>query len=152
MNKLIVEKIKTAPKTSGVYIFYNKKKPLYVGKAVNLKNRLAFYLKEDGDSKTGFLQKEADRVVLHRLSSGVKALIVESQLIKKLRPVYNILMADDKSYFYVSFTREKFPRIFITHKVLKIKSYKLTADLIGPFMDGQSLKIVLRALRRILPY
>ena len=170
MKTAVISKIKNAPKFPGIYIFYKGAKPLYVGKAVNLKNRLASYLKENGDSKNVFLQKEADRLVLRRLSSGIKALIVESQLIKKLRPVYNVLMADDKSYFYVMFThstssgqaREKFPRIFITHKVLKAsakggsasggKSYKLTADLIGPFTDGQSLKIVLRALRRILPY
>lgn len=145
MDKAVIKKIKTAPKGPGVYIFYKGVKPLYIGKAVNLKNRLAYYLKENADSKNAFLQKESDRLVLRRLSSGIKALIVESQLIKKLRPLYNVSMKDDKSYFYVAFTKEKFPRVFITHKILN-------AGLIGPFTDGQSLKIVVRALRRIFQY
>ncbi|MBI2591463.1 MAG: GIY-YIG nuclease family protein [Candidatus Brennerbacteria bacterium] len=219
----IIKKIKTAPKTPGVYIFYKGAKPLYIGKAVNLRNRLAFYLKEGADSKIDFLQTESDRLVLRRLSSGIKALIVESQLIKKLRPLYNVLMKDDKSYFYVAFThstgsgqahstgsgqahstgsgqahstgsgqavlmkddksyfyvafthstgsrqahstgsgqahstgsgqaQEKFPRVFITHKFINSKSRILNSEFIGPFTDGQSLKIVLRVLRRILPY
>lgn len=148
----IIQKIKTAPKTSGVYIFYKGVKPLYVGKAINLKNRLAYYLKENTDSKNAFLQKESDRLVLRRLSSGIKALIVESRLIKKLRPSYNILMADDKSYFYIFISKDKFPKIFIGHSIgnwkLKIKNF----ERIGSFTDGQSLRIVLKSLRRIFPY
>lgn len=142
----IIKKIKSAPKIAGVYIFYNDKSPLYVGKASNLKNRLQNYL-QITDIKTKSLHQEADRLRLIKLDSNIEALIVESQLIKKLKPKYNVLFKDDKNYFYVAVTREKFPRIFITHQRTDKKS-----EYIGPFTEGQPLKALLRLLRKRLPY
>lgn len=140
----IIGKIKSAPKDPGVYIFYQGKIPLYIGKASNLKNRLQNYLKIT-DLKTKALHKEATNLKLLKLHSNIEALITESRLIKELKPKYNILWRDDKNYFYVAITNEKFPRIFITHQSLK-------AQYIGPFTDGASLKAILRLVRRFLPY
>src|SRR3989344_4118874 len=96
--------IEKVPKRCGVYIFYHNQIPLYVGKASNLKNRLQSYLKIT-DFKTEALHRDADRLKLIKLRSNIEALIVESRLIKSLKPKLKILWRDDKSYFYVYFTR-----------------------------------------------
>src|SRR3989344_5220560 len=99
--------IEKVPKRCGVYIFYHNQIPLYVGKASNLKNRLQSYLKIT-DFKTESLHKEANKLKLIKLRSNIEALITESKLIKELKPRYNILWKDDKSYFYVFFTKDLF--------------------------------------------
>lgn len=150
--KRISTKIKTAPKTPGVYTFYERENPLYVGKAANLKNRLQSYIK-GADGKSERLREHATHLKLLPLRSEIEALIEEAKLIKKLNPPYNILWRDDKSYFYVVFTAEKFPRIFTTHKKLPATSYNLPAtSSIGPFTEGRALRLVLRMLRRNFPY
>lgn len=142
----IIKKIKSAPKVPGVYLFYQGRNPLYVGKASNLKSRLQNYLQVT-DIKTKSLHEEADRLKLLKLSSNIEALIMESQLIKKLKPKYNVLFKDDKNYFYVAVTKEKFPRVFVTHQKTEKNS-----DYIGPFTEGQTLKALLRLLRKRFPY
>ncbi len=173
----ISAKIKTAPKTPGVYIFYgpgsenadvrkkrarNKnssafllpgKKPLYVGKAANLKNRLQSYVK-GADSKSERLREHATHLKLLPLRSEIEALIEEAKLIKKLNPPYNILWRDDKSYFYALITKEQFPRIFVVHKnkASRVMGQESRVGAIGPFTEGRALKLVLRMLRRNFPY
>ncbi len=154
------------PKRCGVYIFYRNEIPLYIGKASNLKNRLQNYLRPV-DQKIRALQRDANKLKIIKLNSNIEALIVESRLIKELDPRYNVIWRDDKNYFYVIFTKEKFPRIFITHQPIllaksqkdKAKSNALnsigptpTPECIGPFTEGQSLKAVLRLIRRFFPY
>lgn len=141
----VIKKIKSAPKNSGVYVFFCGRKPIYVGKANNLKNRLSNYLSEENQ-----IRKEATRLWYKSLSSGVEALIVESSLIKKLKPDFNVLMRDDKSYFYVAITNDAFPRVFIIHNSGKKKFP--SANFIGPFTEGLSLRLVLKSLRRKFPY
>ena len=149
LSKQVMCGIKTAPKDPGVYIFYHNQIPLYVGKDSNLKNRLQSYLKIT-DFKTEALHREANKLKLIKLRSNIEALITESQMIKTLRPKLNILWKDDKNYFYVAITKEKFPRIYITHQPSNIQH--LTSNLVGPFTDGQSIKAVLRLLRKFFPY
>ena len=105
--------------------------------------------------------------------SEPEALIREAELIKKLKPRYNVLLRDDKNYLYVGFTRESFPKVFITHqmqtqesRILNLESRKkppkiptaksrfkiLNSKFIGPFTDGNSLKRVLKDLRKVFPY
>lgn len=147
MLTAIIKKVKSATKYPGVYIFYRNQEPLYIGKASNLKNRLQNYLKIT-DIKTESLHREANKLELIKLSSNIEALITESKLIKELKPKYNVLWRDDKNYFYVAITKEKFPRIFATHQPQKLSDTKY----IGPFTDGNSLKAILRLLRRYFPY
>ena len=153
MCEEIVKKIKTAPQSSGIYLFYQNKTPLYIGKASNLKNRLKSYLKIT-DLKNSILDREATNLKLIKLSSPIEALIEESKLIKSLKPKYNVLWRDDKNYFYVVFTNETFPKIFLTHQPQRgIRNYESgIKNTVGPFTDGVSLKIVLRLLRRYFPY
>ena len=166
LAKQVMWGIKAAPKTPGVYIFYQNKTPLYIGKASNLKNRLQNYLKAS-DLKTAALHKEATDLKLLKLRSNIEALIEESKLIKKLKPRYNILWRDDKNYFYVCFSNDKFPRVFLTHQPgMQVRQPRTNGrrresakNLInapiwcgGPFTDGRAIKTVLRLLRRYFSY
>ncbi len=125
------------PQNSGVYFFKNAYgKILYIGKAANLRARL----------RSRILPKEIGAISWEVLRSEAEALIREAELIKKYRPKYNVLMRDDKQYFYVGFSKEKFPKIFITHQKQR------RADYIGPFTEGGALRSVLKTLRRAFPY
>lgn len=161
--KKIGTKVKNAPKTPGVYIFYERQNPLYVGKAANLRNRLQSYVNpphnrvmwgvKGADSKSERLREHATHLKLLPLRSEIEALIEEAKLIKTLDPPYNILWRDDKSYFYAAFTNDTFPRIFVTHKnLLPATSSLPPTNFIGPFTEGRALKLVLRMLRRNFPY
>ena len=163
MKSTIIQKIKSAPQEPGIYIFYNQKTPLYIGKASNLRNRLKSYLKTTAfggaplsavvtDPKTQSLNNEANELKYIILRSEIEALIEESKLIQKLKPKYNVLWMDDKSYYYVAFTQERFPKIFITHKSLNPKRYTLNPILIGPFTDGADLRLAMKTIRRYFPY
>ena len=135
-----------APQTPGVYFFKNARgRVLYVGKAINLRARLRSYTR--GGWKEDML-REASKVSWQELSSDIEALIHESELIKRLKPQHNIWMRDDKNYFFVTFTKDRFPRIFLTHQPTQEKR----AVFIGPFTDGGALKETLGLLRRIFPY
>ncbi len=153
MEQIIREKIDKAPKTPGVYIFYKKHQPLYIGKASNLRSRLQSYLRAD-DFKSERLRENATSLKLIPLRSEIEALLEESKLIKKLNPLYNVLWRDDKSYFYAIITKDKFPRLFVVHKskTPHPKPYTLNPILIGPFTEGRALRLVLRMLRRSFPY
>ncbi|MGC9046951.1 MAG: GIY-YIG nuclease family protein [Minisyncoccia bacterium] len=102
----------------GVYIFYNNQNPLYIGKASNLKERLKSYLQKDS-LKNISLQKEANELVWHTLKSEIEALLLESKLIKILKPKYNVLFKDDKNYFYVYFTIDEFPYYYKNISIIK---------------------------------
>ncbi|MEK7640826.1 MAG: GIY-YIG nuclease family protein [Patescibacteria group bacterium] len=159
MNASVIQKIKEAPNEPGVYTFFagpNRlpagRQVLYIGKAANLKNRLKSYLKVT-DLKTQSLHEEADRLEYTVLRSDIEALLEESRLIKSLKPRYNVLWMDDKSYHYVYFTKEKFPKVFISHAHPKPYTlYPSRYSKIGPFTDGAALRIVLKLLRRSFPY
>ncbi|MBI2669935.1 MAG: GIY-YIG nuclease family protein [Candidatus Yanofskybacteria bacterium] len=155
---------KIVPKTPGVYFFRDKHgQILYIGKAVNLKNRLASYFKSQLGGRTAKLMEKAIRVNWQKTDSEIEALILESQLIKKYRPPFNVMLRDDKQYFFVGFTKDVFPRIFLTHQPFDCRRLKnskskfqnsnnLKPDFVGPFTDGNALRITLRLLRRIFPY
>ncbi|MBI2637403.1 MAG: GIY-YIG nuclease family protein, partial [Candidatus Sungbacteria bacterium] len=118
-----MQKPKSIPKTPGIYIFRNADKtPIYIGKAALLRSRVSSYFSKSGKNpKTEKLMEEAVSIEFLQLMSEAEALIREAELIKKLRPKYNVLMRDDKSYFYVAVTKERFPRIFVTHQPKKIQ-------------------------------
>lgn len=138
--------IHSFPQTPGVYLFNdNKNNALYIGKASRLKDRLLSYLKTT-DIRLKKMIGQSHSLKRRTTDSEIEALMLESQLIKKLKPRFNIVMRDDKQYFYVGFTKEKFPHIFVGHQPNK------TSLFIGPFTDGTALKISLRFLRNIFPY
>ncbi len=146
------DKIKKLPKKSGVYCFKEGRKILYIGKAVNLRERVKNHFQQPAFRDYLFLDK-IKKIGYIKTDSEIEALILEANLIKKYQPKYNILWRDDKNYFFVGMTKEDSPRIFLTHQTkLKTKDPKLKAEYVGPFVDGKSLKQVLKILRKVFPY
>ncbi|MEK9195282.1 MAG: GIY-YIG nuclease family protein, partial [Patescibacteria group bacterium] len=108
--------IKTIPRSPGVYLFRNGHEILYVGKANDLKNRVASYFRSRVSEKIRTLRSEATSLETIILTSEIEALIKEAELIKRHIPKFNVLMRDDKNYAYVAITHEPFPHIFVTHQ------------------------------------
>lgn len=143
------------PSLSGIYIFRDRnKKPLYIGKAKNLTNRVKSYFYGSKVPMIAKMLEQANSLTWHETLSEIEALILESQHIKKYRPPFNTLLRDDKQYFYVGLTREQFPHLFVTHQPekLQLKNRGLKMEFIGPFTDGSALKLALKNLRVIFPY
>ena len=146
MPTLLKDKLSNLPKSPGVYLFKNTRgKIFYIGKAINLRNRVKNHFSRPTYWDKFFIDSVSN-VDYIKTNSDIEALLLESQLIKKHKPRYNIMLRDDKQYFYVGFSRDKLPIIEITHQPKKGVRY------IGPFTDGGSLKIVLRYLRKVFPY
>jgi len=138
------DKISQLPKTSGVYCFKNKQ-ILYIGKAINIKNRVKNHFQQPS-YRDGLFTNQTSKIGYLKTGSEIEALILEANLIKKYQPKYNVVWRDDKNYFYVGVTREEFPKIFITHQK-KVKNI-----FIGPFVDGNALKQSLKVLRKVFPF
>lgn len=146
-NKIkLTEKLVSLPSKPGVYQFKNESgKVIYVGKAINLKNRVKSYFQsKPHDAKTNAMIKHITDIEVIVTDSEAEALILEDTLIKKLKPRYNILLRDDKSYPYVRITNEPYPRIFPTRKVIRDGS-----KYIGPITEVRNLRALMRILRSL---
>ena len=117
----IQEELKKLPKSPGVYIMHDKKDEiLYVGKAVNLYNRVHQYFQSSRGKTAKILKMVSliDHFEYIVTDSELEALVLENNLIKENRPRYNTLLRDDKTYPYIKVTvREPYPRIFMTRKL-----------------------------------
>jgi excinuclease ABC subunit C len=140
------EKLENLPLSPGVYQFRDiDKKLLYVGKAKILRNRVRQYFQSK--PVTGILKimisKIAD-VELISTDNEVEALILEQNLIKTLKPRYNINLKDDKSYPYIVITNEQFPRVFPTRQKRSDGS-----KYFGPYTDVKNMRYALKTVRDI---
>jgi excinuclease ABC subunit C len=119
----LLHKIRTIPTEPGVYLYKNAEgEVIYVGKAKNLRNRVASYFHEGRweDSKTGTLVREAVDVDYIVVANNKEALALENNLIKQRKPRFNILLRDDKTYPYVKLTLgERWPRVYVTRRLRK---------------------------------
>lgn len=144
-----VTKLKNLPTASGVYLFKNKQgKVIYIGKAKNLRNRVRSYFhigKQDEPKLRALVVKIADFEWIVT-DSEVEALILEANLVKEYKPRYNVNLKDDKSFPYIRVTREEFPRVFPTRKVVQDGSRYF-----GPYTDVHSMRNLLKAIRKIFP-
>ena len=150
MNDILRETIKLVPTNPGCYIYYDKEGTIiYVGKAKNLKRRVYSYFHKQHDSvKTNVLVSQIEKLEYIITDSEVEALILESHLIKKHKPKYNILLKDDKKYPYFLITDEDFPRIQIVRKKnLNPDSGKFY----GPYTDIRAMHATLDFLKKVFP-
>ena len=150
MNEALQETIKLVPSQPGCYLYYDKEgEIIYVGKAKNLKRRVYSYFHKQHDSvKTNVLVSQIERLEYIITDSEVEALILESHLIKKHKPRYNILLKDDKKYPYFLITDEDFPRIQVVRKK------NLNPDkgrFYGPYTDVGAMYATLDFLKRLFP-
>jgi excinuclease ABC subunit C len=121
---------------------------IYVGKAKNLRNRVRSYFRDPSQlaGKTGVMVGHITDLEVIITSSEVEALILENNLIKELRPRYNINLKDDKTYPYLVITNERFPRIFLTRQVRKDGSRYF-----GPYTEAHQLRLILDLIGTIFP-
>ena len=148
MKKRIAE----APREPGVYIWRDAKKhPLYIGKANNIRVRLSSYPKAT-DERIKRMVRVARSIDFKQTETEIDALILESQLIKRHKPRYNVALRDDKSYYLVAITDEEFPQFIPTHQVRSRMIRKPIKEYLGPFTEALALKTTLKVLRRLFPY
>ncbi len=134
--------LKNIPTSPGVYIYKNSEnKVIYVGKAINLKNRVSQYFQRNDalGPKTKELVSSIHKIEYKIVGSEIEALVLESKLIKKYNPKYNSQLKDNKSYLYLTL-----------HKNF-IETTRRSGDF-GPFPDGSQVKYLLKILRRIFPF
>ena len=137
----------TLPHQPGIYQFKDEKETiLYVGKAKNLKKRLASYFtaRKDKRRKTIALVKNAHHFDYTIVETEQDALLLEATLIKKFQPRYNIQLKDGKSYSYICIKKERFPRVFITRNIIKDGS-----TYFGPYTSKYQIKVVLELIRQL---
>lgn len=140
---------KNIPDNPGVYLMKNEKgKIIYVGKAKNLRNRVSSYFKNinSHNAKTLELVKNIRDIEFFICKTEVEALILENNLIKKNKPKYNILLKDEKTYPYIKFTREKFPKIEVVRSTKRLNE---KADYFGPYPMG--IFFAAKSLLKIFP-
>ncbi|MDR0397577.1 MAG: excinuclease ABC subunit UvrC [Candidatus Nomurabacteria bacterium] len=150
MNKKLEAKLKTLPNTPGVYFHKNTTgEVIYVGKAANLRNRVRSYFnREHSDTKTRALVAETTTTDWVEVETELDALFLESEMVKRYMPKWNILLRDDKSHTYVRIdTKSPLPTIGYTREPLDDG-----AEYFGPYYGGAPIKKAMRQLRRVFPY
>lgn len=146
MNSVLESKIKNLPNNPGVYQFKNDKgKVIYVGKAINLKNRVrSYFLGGNQSAKTAALVSKISDLELILTDNEVEALVLENNLIKEFKPRYNVNLKDDKSYPFIKVTNEPYPRIYPTRKLVRDGS-----KYFGPYTSAGNMKSSLRMINQL---
>jgi excinuclease ABC subunit C len=146
MNDELRDKLDNLPSKPGIYQFVNKAgRVIYVGKAKSLRSRVRSYFQSNITSpKTIALMQKVTDLQLVVTDSEVEALMLENNLIKELKPRYNVNLKDDKSYPFIKITNELFPQVYPTRRIIKDGSKYL-----GPYTDVRSMKASLRMINQI---
>ncbi len=142
----IAEKLKTLPTDAGIYIHRNAAgKIIYVGKAKNLRNRVRsyFHASRNHDPKTRQLVKVIADFEFIVVDNEVEALVLESNLIKKHKPRFNVFLKDDKSYPHLKLTNEPYPKVVVTRKIVRDGS-----SYYGPFLPAVLARNTLNLVNR----
>lgn len=149
MNDALAHKLKHLPKSPGVYLHKNANgEIIYVGKAKVLKNRVKQYFqKRLPDPKTTALVKEIADLEWIETDSELDALFLESELIKRYKPSFNILLRDDKSATYIKISGDQLPFVSFT-----CQPFDDGGEYFGPFYSAYPIKQAMRYLRWIFPY
>ena len=148
VNDHLKDLIKDLPQKPGVYKFLNhSNKIIYIGKAKNLKKRVSSYFNRSiKDEKTNTLVSKINSFSIVLVKSETDALLLENNLIKKFKPKYNILLKDGKSYPWICVKNERFPRIFLTRKVIDDGS-----SYFGPYTNIKTAYTLLELIDNLFP-
>lgn len=149
-SEVIEQQLATLPTRPGVYLMHNAKgQVIYVGKAINLANRVRsyFHASAQENAKTRRLVAEIANLEWIITDSEIEALILEANLIKQYRPRFNIRLKDDKRYPYLKITNEDFPKVLITRRMERDGGRYF-----GPYTSTGALRETLDLLRRLFPY
>jgi excinuclease ABC subunit C len=148
MSTSLEIQLKTLPDSPGVYQYYDKQDNiLYVGKANNLKKRVgSYFTKSHENAKTRILVQKIVSIKHIVVTTETDALLLENNLIKKYQPRYNIMLKDDKTYPWICIKKERFPKIFMTRRVIKDGS-----EYYGPYTNVRTVKVLLDLIRELYP-
>ncbi len=149
-KEIIKKRLKNLPDSPGIYKMINAEGAvIYIGKAKNLKKRVKQYFQSgySHSTRTKKLVENAEDIELITVDSDLEATILEHNLIKQLKPKYNVIMKDDKNYVYIKITKEDYPRIQIVRNIEKDK-----AKYIGPKTASNKVKESFKILKRIFPF
>jgi excinuclease ABC subunit C len=140
--------LRVLPHDPGVYQYFDSEgKIIYVGKAIDLKNRVSSYFRKTVDrGKTRVLVQHIVDIKYIVVESEMDALLLENSLIKKYQPRYNILLKDDKTYPSIVIKNEAFPRIYATRQRIKDGS-----EYLGPYTSARVMHGVLDLMKKIFP-
>jgi excinuclease ABC subunit C len=140
--------IQSLPNSPGVYQYYDKDgKILYVGKAKDLKKRVASYFnKKLENGKTKVLVNKIVNIKHIVVETETDALLLENNLIKKYQPRYNVMLKDDKTYPWICIKKESFPRIFLTRNIIKDGS-----EYFGPYTSVRTVRALLSLIKELYP-
>ncbi len=143
--------LKKIPQKPGIYQFYDHtKRLLYIGKAKKLRSRVSTYFHKSSDLSPSkqTMVSQIKRVEYIITSTETEALLLESSLIKRHQPPYNVDLKDDKNFLFIKVTvGEEFPRVFTSRKITKDG-----AKYFGPFVSAASVRQTLRTLRKLFPH
>lgn len=149
VSKEVLDQVKLMPKLPGSYQFYdNKGTVIYVGKAKNLFKRVRSYFVSNDSIKVNVMVPKIAKIECIVVDSEIEALILESELIKKYKPRYNVLLKDDKKFPYFVITEEEYPRITVVRKANK---NPIKGKYFGPYTDSRAMWATLEVLERIFP-
>ena len=150
VSEELLEKVSHLPTTPGVYLWHDKyNRIIYVGKAINLRNRVRSYVRQDANRapKVTAMMRRAVDVEIIQTKTEMEALILENTLIKEHHPKYNIMLRDDKTYPYIKVAvQEDFPRVYMTRRMERDG-----AKYFGPFTEVTAVHQVLKLLRLYYP-
>ncbi|MCA9147563.1 MAG: GIY-YIG nuclease family protein, partial [Planctomycetales bacterium] len=145
------DKVRTFPQSPGVYLMKDDKgRVIYIGKAVNLRNRAGSYFTKAArlDRRTADLVREIRDIDYIECDSEVDALLMEARLVKDTQPLFNQELKDDKTFPYLQITtREDYPRVEFTRKP-RAKGTRLY----GPFTSAKKLRATITVLQRIFRF
>jgi len=146
---LAKKQIDSLPSTYGVYLFKKGNQVLYIGKSINIKTRVRSHWENARlDKKENLIISQATTVESIPSQSEFKALILESQLIKKYLPKYNVIWKDNKNFLYIKITvKEKFPKVLLCRKEDDGNSLYF-----GPFSSTRIAGTLIRDIRQIIPF
>ncbi len=148
ISKLALQ-LKTLPDNAGVYKFYDKiGNILYIGKAKNIKKRVSSYFRtKQKNFKTNLLVQQIFKIENIVVETEMDALLLENNLIKKLKPKYNVLLKDDKTYPWICIIRNPRPKIFLTRKVTD-----KSGEYFGPYLSGRSVRVLIEMIKELYPF
>ena len=140
--------IQTLPNSPGVYQYFDEEdKILYVGKAKNLKKRVASYFtKKHENGKTRVLVSKIASIKHIVVETETDALLLENNLIKKYQPRYNVMLKDDKTYPWICIKKEPFPRVFLIRNITKDGS-----EYFGPYTSVRTVRALLSLIKELYP-
>lgn len=149
MNE-VEQTLSILPDLSGSYQFFDKSgEVIYVGKAKNLKKRVHSYFNKTHDSpKLRIMVPQIAKIQFIITDTEVEALILESHLIKKYKPKYNVLLKDDKKFPYFVITNEEYPRIVVARKA---NINKIKGKYFGPYTDSRAMYATLDLIKKLFP-